>query len=133
MQRPNNLLYTNRVRTDETTMSLNVAKLNYKARIEYIEHNILYKTLDEIATTCNVNPRTIDRDISKWKKRGGFDKFLDKEFFQLYGQEKLQNPSRALDRVITLMIRRMPDMKTDVVEPNKIVIEVVDPESTNTL
>ena len=114
-------------------MSLNVAKLNYKARIEYIEHNILYKTLDEIATVCNVNPRTIDRDIAKWKQRGGFDKFLDREFFQLYGAEKLQNPSRALDRVVALMVRRMPDMKINVVEPNKIVIEVVDPESTNTL
>lgn len=68
-------------------MSLNVAKLNYKARIHQIEENILYKTLDEIAQECNVNPRTIDRDIVKWKRTGGFDRFLDREFFQLYGSD----------------------------------------------
>jgi len=109
--------------------SLNVAKLNYKARIQNIEANILYKTLDEIAVECGVNPRTIDRDIVKWKSRGGFDKFLDREFFSLYGKEKLTNPSRALDRIVTLMIRRAPELETKPEAPSKLVIEIVDPES----
>jgi hypothetical protein len=113
------------------TKSLNVAKLNYKARIQYIEQNILFKTLDEIATECRVNPRTIDRDIVKWKSKGGFDRFLDKEFFTLYGQEKLQNPSRALDRIVTLMIRRVPELETKAEAPHKLVIEIVDPKSPN--
>jgi hypothetical protein len=110
-------------------MSLNVAKLNQKARLQYIETNLLYKTLDEIATDCGVNPRTIDRDILKWKQHGGFDKFLDREFFILYGKEKLTNPSRALDRIITLMVRRLPDMETKPEQPTKLVIEIVDPKS----
>jgi hypothetical protein len=110
-------------------MSSNVAKLNYKARIHHIEQNILYKTLDEIASECGVNPRTIDRDIVKWKNKGGFDKFLDREFFQLYGKEKLTNPSRALDRVVTLMIRRIPETESKLEHPNKYVIEIVDPKS----
>ena len=112
-------------------MTLNVAKLNYKARIQYIEENILYKTLDEIAADCNVNPRTIDRDILKWKLKGGFDKFLDREFFMLYGKEKLTNPSRALDRIITLMIRRVPELDMKQTQPTKLVIEIVDPKSPN--
>jgi hypothetical protein len=111
-------------------MSLNVAKLNQKARTAYIEHNIIYKTLDEIADACGVNPRTIDRDILKWKQKGGFDKFLDREFFTLYGKEKLTNPSRALDRIITLMIRRIPESETKE-KPSKFVIEIVDPDSSN--
>jgi glutathionylspermidine synthase len=112
-------------------MSENVAKANYKARIQHIEENILYKTLAEIAQECGVNPRTIDRDIVKWKANGGFDKFLDREFFQLYGKEKLTNPSRALDRVVTLMIRRIPETETKPEQPNKFVIEIVDPDSQN--
>jgi hypothetical protein len=112
-------------------MTLNVAKLNYKARIQHIEQSILFKTLDEIANECGVNPRTIDRDILKWKQKGGFDKFLDREFFQLYGQEKLTNPSRALDRIVTLMIRRIPELEVKPEHPNKYVIEIVDPDSQN--
>jgi hypothetical protein len=110
-------------------LSLNVAKLNSKARTQYLEANILYKTLDEIASECGVNPRTIDRDILKWKNRGGFDRFLDREFFTLYGKEKLTNPSRALDRIVTLMIKRAPELETKQEAPSKLVIEIVDPES----
>ena len=111
-------------------MSLDVAALSYKARIKKLEHSLLFKKLDEIAKDCNVNPRTIDRDIVKWKAAGGFDRFLDREFFELYGTEKLKNPSKALDRVITLMVRRMPDIEASIEKPNKLVIEVVDPELT---
>jgi hypothetical protein len=110
-------------------MSQNVAKINQKARTEYIEQNILYKTTTDIAEECGVSRRTIERDISKWKKKGGFDKFLDREFFSLYGKEKLTNPSRALDRIITLMIRRLPENENKPEQPNKIVVEIVDPDN----
>jgi hypothetical protein len=112
-------------------MSQNVAKLNQKARTDYIEQNILFKTTTDIATDCKVSRRTIERDITKWKQKGGFDRFLDREFFQLYGTEKLTNPSRALDRIIALMIKRVPELETKPEQPNKLVIEIVDPESTN--
>jgi len=127
-----NILYgeTTMQTQEPASLSLNVAKLNQKARITYLEHNILYETLDQIAEHCGVNPRTIDRDVLKWKQKGGFDKFLEREFFSLYGKEKLQNPSRALDRIITLMIRRNPenDLKQT---PDKFVIELVDPDNPN--
>ena len=110
-------------------MSQNVAKLNQKARTEYIEQNILFKTTTDIAKDCQVTRRTIERDISKWKQHGGFDKFLDREFFELYSIEKLKNPTRALDRIITLMIRRIPELEGKLEKPNKYVIEVVDPDS----
>jgi hypothetical protein len=112
-------------------MSQNVAKLNSKARTEYIEQNILFKTTTDIAKDCLVSRRTIERDITKWKAKGGFDRFLDREFFSLYSQEKLTNPSRALDRVITLMMRRVPEIENKLEQPTKLVIEIVDPKSPN--
>jgi hypothetical protein len=112
-------------------MTQNVAKLNQKARTDYIEQNILFKTTTEIAQDCKVSRRTIERDITKWKAKGGFDRFLDREFFELYSKEKLTNPSRALDRVITLMVKRVPELETKSEAPSKLVIEIVDPESPN--
>jgi hypothetical protein len=111
-------------------MSHNVPKTNQKARLQYIEEHLLFETHEEMATACNVNRKTIERDLTKWKLSGGFDKFLEQEFFQLYSKEKLTNPSRALDRIVTLMIRRVPDSETKEA-PNKLVIEIVDPESPN--
>lgn len=113
-------------------MSLNVAKLNHKARVEYIKKNILFENLDDIAKHCQVDPRTIDRDIQKWKQRGGFDSFLEKEFFELYGLEKRENPSRALDRVITLMLRRMPTEKQEAEVPHNVKVMIIDHSTAKT-
>jgi hypothetical protein len=106
-------------------MSQNVAKLNQKTRLEIIENELLFKTLEEIAEECKVTRRTIDRDIRKWKDRGGFDRFLEQEFFQLYGIEKRVNPSRALDRIITLMIRRMTENPVAEV-PHNVKVMIID-------
>lgn len=81
--------------------------LNPKKRREIIRDNILFHTYEDIASKCGVSKRTIIRDINKWKSEGGFDQFLIKEFFELYSLEKRENPSRALDRVIMLMTKRM--------------------------
>ena len=110
-------------------MSQMSLKLNQKARQTYIEHNILYETLDDIALHCGVNPRTIDRDIEKWKSKGGFDRFLEREFFSLYGKEKLQNPSRALDRILMLMMKRMPD-KVEASTKNLTIIRMWQPNDS---
>lgn len=106
-------------------MSFNVAKLNQKNRMDYIEQNILFKTLDEIAQDCNVNPRTIDRDIQKWKDKGGFDRFLQKEFFELYGIEKRQNPSAALNRIMYLMGKQLQRPPTLNFKIGKLVNELI--------
>jgi DNA-binding Lrp family transcriptional regulator len=62
-------------------------------------------TQEELAKECGVDRRTIERDIEKWRRKGGFKRFLIKEFFELYGKEKLQNPSLALNRIMTLLLR----------------------------
>ena len=86
-------------------MSQNVSKLRQTARLLTIEKNILYMTQEELAETCGVDRKTIQRDIEKWRRKGGFKKFLIKEFFELYSKEKLTNPSLALNRIMTLLLR----------------------------
>jgi hypothetical protein len=106
--------------------SLNVAKLSQKTRLEYIEKNIIFQTLDEIAQNCGVNPRTIDRDIKKWKAKGGFTRFLEKEFFELYGIEKRQNPSGALNRIMYLMGKQLQQPPTyNQININKLTNELI--------
>jgi biotin operon repressor len=87
------------------TMSQNVSKLRQKARLQTIAKNIIFMSQEELATECGVDRRTIERDIEKWRKKGGFKRFLVKEFFELYGKEKLINPSLALNRIMTLLLR----------------------------
>ena len=86
-------------------MSQNVPKLRQTARLQTIEKNIIYMTQEELAESCGVDRKTIQRDIEKWRKKGGFKRFLVKEFFELYGKEKLTNPSLALNRIMTLLLR----------------------------
>jgi len=80
--------------------------LNAKKRRKVIRDNILFETYAELAKRCGVSKRTIVRDVNGWKQEGGFDEFLVQEFFFQYGKERLTNPSKALDRIITLMTRR---------------------------
>lgn len=86
-------------------MSQSVSKLRAKARMQIVEKNIIYMTQEELAQQCGVDRRTIERDIEKWRSKGGFKRFLIKEFFELYGKEKLVNPSLALNRIMTLLLR----------------------------
>ena len=103
----------NKVIGCNTTMSENVSKLRQKLRLQTIEQNILFMTQDEIAKECGVDRRTIERDIEKWRKRGGFKRFLVKEFFELYGQEKRVNPSLALNRIMSLLLREESKQEVD--------------------
>lgn len=86
-------------------MSQNVPKLRQTARLKTIEQNILYMSQEALAEECGVDRKTIQRDIEKWRRKGGFKRFLIKEFFELYGKERLQNPSLALNRIMTLLLR----------------------------
>jgi hypothetical protein len=110
-------------------MSQNVPKLRYQERIAYIENNIIFQSQEDMATELKVTRKTIQRDLLKWKANGGFDRFLHKEFFELYGIEKRKDTSRALDRIVTLMIRRIPETEAKQEQPNRYVIEIVDPDS----
>ena len=63
-------------------MSQNVSKLRQKAGLQTIEKNILFMTQEELAEECGVDRKTIQRDIEKWRVKGGFKRFLVKEFFE---------------------------------------------------
>jgi phage regulator Rha-like protein len=94
-------------------MSQNVPKLRQTARLQTIEKNIIFLSQEELAKTCGVDRKTIQRDIEKWRKKGGFKRFLIKEFFELYGKEKIENPSLALNRIMTLLLREENKPATD--------------------
>ena len=102
-------------------MTQNVPKIRQKERLQYIEKNLLFQTQEEIAEALNVARKTIQRDIEHWKNKGGFKHFLIKEFFELYGQEKRQNPSLALNRIMTLLLRE--EAKQDTQTENVISIK----------
>lgn len=104
-------------------MSLNVTKMRQKARLLYIQDHVLFKTYDEMSKDCGVDKRTIIRDVKRWQETGGFDAFLTKEFFQLYGIERHTNPSKALDKIIFLMSRRMDQKQeqTGLIQSVKVV------------
>ena len=94
-------------------MSQNVPKLRQTTRLQTIEKNIIFMSQEELAQTCGVDRKTIQRDIEKWRRKGGFKKFLIKEFFELYGQEKRVNPSLALNRIMTLLLREEAKQEED--------------------
>jgi hypothetical protein len=106
-----------------TDTSENVAKIKSKARLAYIESHILLETQQEMADACGVERKTIERDIDKWKKSGGYKKFLFKEFFELYGIEKRENPSRALDRIVTLLLK---DSQDNLSETPSVRVKIID-------
>lgn len=78
-----------------------------KKRREIIRENILFNDYEQLAKMCGVSKRTIIRDINKWRQEGGFEEFLLKEFFYLYGNERVKHPSRALDRIVMLLTKGM--------------------------
>jgi transcriptional antiterminator len=114
-------------------MSQNVAKLRQKERLAYIEANLIFKTQEEIAEDLQVSRKTIERDLDKWKRRGGMRRFLIKEFFELYGKEKLENTSKALDRIVTLLTKEMVREDEAEKQAPKVVVKIVDPDTPNTI
>ena len=81
-------------------------KLTRNKRLQVLRDNLTTNTFKEIAQLCGVTERTILRDVSRWQKNGGYDRFLLREFFELYGVIKLKDPRHAFDRVCDLLRRR---------------------------
>jgi transcriptional antiterminator len=79
------------------------AKLTKKKRLKVIMKHITTCNQEEIAKLCGVSERTIQRDIERWKKNGGFSRFLMKEFFELYGVLKLTQPKYVFDKICDLI------------------------------
>lgn len=106
-------------------MSINVHKIRQNQRIEYIEKNLIYQTQEEIAQELGVTKKTIYRDIAKWKAKGGLNQWLEKEFFELYGKEKLKDPSAALNRIMYLMGKQIQQAPTINININKQINELI--------
>lgn len=74
-----------------------------KQRLPIIMKHITTCKYDEIAKLCGVTEKTIQRDIKRWKKNGGFSDFILKEFFELYGVLKRTNNKYVFDRICDLI------------------------------
>lgn len=76
-------------RNSEHERSQNITKLPSatKRRLPTIIKGLLIgETHEQIALQCGVRRETISRDLMKWRGVGGFDDWVEKEFFRLHGQ-----------------------------------------------
>jgi biotin operon repressor len=113
-------------------MTQYVPKLRQNERIAYIEANLIFKTQEEMAHELGISRKTINRDLERWRNRGGLKRFLIKEFFELYGKEKITDTSKALDRIVTLLTKEIVKEDDQTKQLSKIVVEILDPDSPKT-
>ena len=85
--------------------------MSIRERKNVLRKHLTTCTFEEIADMCGVSYRTIQRDVDRWQKKGGYDQFLLKEFFELYGVIKLQDPRHAFDRICDLLRRRQDQIQ----------------------
>lgn len=87
-------------------MSLNVPKMKRSKRIQKLK-TLLPKgrTIEEIAGECGVDEKTIDRDLKAWMNKGGFEDWLNKEFFRLHRKAEEEDVLEAYKAVVRLKER----------------------------
>ena len=57
----------------------------------------------QIAEICGVRQETISRDMRKWKQTGGFEEWLNEEFFKLHSSVKQAEPTNAYQTISRLL------------------------------
>ena len=57
----------------------------------------------QIAELCGVRQETISRDIRQWKLDGGFEEWLQDEFFKLHSEVKQGDPTKTYQVVSRLL------------------------------
>lgn len=117
--------------TPAKAMNQNESKTKPNLRLNYIEEHFLFETQEEMAKQLGCSRSTIERDLKEWRENNGMYNFLYREFFELYGLEKRKNPSRALDRILILLLKTIPDKLESKEEVHEYhhVIELVDPDN----
>ena len=114
-------------------MSKMSAKLSKKNRLRVIMKHITTCNYEEIANLCGVSEKTIQRDIKRWKKNGGFADFLLKEFFEIYGVLKRTEPKYVFDKVCDLIKqnKNLFEITMDEEAPVYQIAWVGQPDKTN--
>ena len=75
-------------------MPLNAPKKTPILRRKYILEHIASKGINEIATDCDVNESTIDRDIAKLKTSGEWQEWIEAELLRLHKCIDIDNVTR---------------------------------------
>ena len=79
-------------------------KLPAAKRLEIIKQEVPRGTpKSKIANICGVRQETISRDIRQWKQDGGFDEWLQEEFFKLHNEVKDGEPGKAYQVISRLL------------------------------
>jgi hypothetical protein len=77
-------------------------------RLEIIKQELPKGTAKgRIAQLCNVRRETISRDIRHWKQSGGFEEWLQEEFFKLHSMVKQGEPTKAYQIIARLLERTL--------------------------
>lgn len=79
---------------------------------------------NEIAVSCQVDEKTIDRDIKSWTESGNFEQWLKEEFLTLHAQICDDDPVEAYRQItqlvkttITRKIEKQQDIRIEVIAP----------------
>ena len=87
---------------------------------------------DEIALSCRVDEKTIDRDIKTWTETGFFEQWLKEEFLRLHAVVEGDDPVEAYRQIGNLVkanMTRKVEQKNEQI--GQIVVKLVDPDSPN--
>ena len=107
---------------------MSLPRLGKAARMKKIKELYpLHASVEEMAAACGVNEKTIDRDLKQWKQGGGFEEWLQQEFFSLHkamkGDDKAalaySTVAQLLGKSMTQKVQQQIEGGTDV----KIVVE----------
>lgn len=82
-------------------------------RLEVIQKELPKGTThEEIARLCGVTRRTIERDIAEWRAEGGFERWLQDEFFRLHDKVRSDDEKTAY-KVIARLLERTLKQKVE--------------------
>jgi len=95
-------------------------------RLEIIKRELPKGTSqDRIAEFCGVTTRTIRRDIRRWRETGGFEEWLQEEFFRLHNSVRDEEEVIAYKTIARLLERTLTQkVKAEVAGPPTIIVQV---------
>jgi Trp operon repressor len=83
------------------------------------------RSYSEIASLCGVDEKTIRRDIKEWRDNGGFEDWLQNEFFALHNQVRDTNMELAY-KIISGLLEKNMKQRVEATVEGGIVIQAWD-------
>lgn len=110
---------------------MSVSELPYhtRKRLPLIIDGLLAgKNYEQIAHDCGLkSPKTIQRDLERWRDRGGLESFLQNEWLRMHGKVKQLDPIEAHRQLTRLLGRTLTQKVKAEVEHGEIVVKMWQP------